>query len=61
MIAEFLISWKPKHPQAHEVIELVKNFVGTRGEKYCNTTNKNIRPLSRIIYQYLKSKRLEHL
>jgi len=39
-VAEFLISWKPKHPQSPEAIELVKNFVGTRGEKYCQTTIK---------------------
>jgi len=52
-VAEFLISWKPKHPQSPEAIELVKNFVGTRGEKYCQTTIKVLK--KKNIYKMLNA------
>lgn len=53
-VAQFFSEWKPRHhPQKRETVELVKNFLGTRGRKHGAITVQVLK--KQTIYKNMKS------
>ena len=42
-MAQFLKTWKPKHPLRERTRRLIEDFLGTRGKKYAEITEKVVR------------------
>ena len=42
-MAQFLKTWKPKHPLRERTRRLIEDFLGTRGKKYAEITENVVR------------------
>ena len=42
-MAQFLKTWQPKHPLRERTRRLIEDFLGTRGKKYAEITEKVVR------------------